>query len=119
MSRPRVPVPSPSECDDVLALLGRWWFSPEDGQVEVGGVVGVVSSDRSFDEHGCHFGVVMKVWDDLLRQNIAPETFFLHQKPPDDLLFSAHSLPPWTYRRIGRATYFFRLSWKRKSPRGS
>src|SRR5260221_13288816 len=84
----RVPVSSPSTCDNVPALLCRWWFSPEDGQVDIGEVISVSPRDRPLDKHGCHFAVGMRVRGDLLRQGITPATFFLHQKPPDSLLSS-------------------------------
>ena len=64
--------------DEVPALPGRGWFSPEDGQVEIGEAVGVAPRDRAFDEHGCYFGVGMRVGGDLLRQRISPAAFFLH-----------------------------------------
>jgi hypothetical protein len=100
-----IPLPKSAQ-DDVPALLCRWWAGPEDGQVEVGGAVGVSPGDRAFDGYNCHVGVGMIVRGDLLRQGITPETFFLHQKPPDDLLSSAHTLAPWIHGRISRATYF-------------
>src|SRR5260221_463522 len=85
---PRVPVSSPSACDDVPALLCRWWFSPEDSQVDVGGAVRVVPSDRPFDEHSCHLWIDLIARGDLLCQGITPATFFLHQRPPESLLSS-------------------------------
>ena len=58
---PSVPASSPSVSDDVPALLCRGWASPEDGQVDSGGGVGVVPRYRAFDEQGRYFGVGMRV----------------------------------------------------------
>jgi hypothetical protein len=61
VSGPGVALASPGVGNDVPALPGCGWVSPEDGQVKIGGVVGAVPRDRAFDEHGCYFGVGMNV----------------------------------------------------------
>ncbi len=119
MSGPGVALASPGVGNDVPALPGCGWVSPEDGQVKIGGVVGAVPRDRAFDEHGCYFGVGMNVRGDLLRQGIAPATCFLHQKPPDGLLSSAQSLAPKPLGASVEQCILLGFSWKRESSCGS
>ena len=73
----KLPASSPGKFDDVPAFLFRWWFSPEDSQVDVGGAVGISPGDRTFYDYGCYFWVGTIVWRELLCQSISPNTCFL------------------------------------------